>query len=65
MQRIDYELGLATHEEDFSGADGLGAAKAVLIACNTGCSMTHPFTKSKRNSCKAKCGAIFCSFFSY
>jgi|TARA_R110000787_G_scaffold11722_6_gene38472 hypothetical protein len=56
MNRIDYELGLATYEdEDFSGADG----KAKALTCRTFCNVKHPFNKGKRNSCKEGCNAKY------
>ena len=55
MNRIDYELGLMSSEEDFQNADG----KALLIACTAGCAPKHPFNKGKREDCKAKCASKF------
>ena len=55
MNRIDYELGLMSSEEDFQNADG----KALLIACTAGCVPKHPFNKGKREDCKAKCASKF------
>tara|TARA_R110000822_G_scaffold109382_1_gene239176 strand:- start:195 stop:596 length:402 start_codon:yes stop_codon:yes gene_type:complete len=55
MNRIDYELGLMSSEEDFQNADG----KALFLACTAGCIPKHPFNKGKREDCKAKCAAKF------
>ena len=55
MNRIDYELGLMSSEEDFQNADG----KALFLACTAGCIPKHPFNKGKREDCKAKCPAKF------
>ena len=59
MNRIDYELGLMSSEEDFQNADGKAIAMASLVACNTACKGRHPFSASKRNSCKNGCNAAF------
>ena len=59
MNRIDYELGLMSSEEDFQNADGKAIAMASLVACNTACTGRHPFNAGKRNSCKNGCNAAF------
>ena len=59
MNRIDYELGLMSSEEDFQNADGKTIAMASLVACNTACTGRHPFNAGKRNSCKNGCNAAF------
>ena len=48
---IDAELGLAPYD-NFSDADGRGAAKAALAAGLAACQLKHPFSKSKRNACR-------------
>jgi hypothetical protein len=66
MNQIDYELGLASKcNEDFDSADGMGAAKAGLIACNAKCIASHPLSKSKREACKGKCNASYIAKISY
>lgn len=59
MNRIDYELGFASADGSWNNADGLGAAKAVLVGCNTKCNAAHPFSRTKRDACKAKCTAVY------
>jgi hypothetical protein len=61
MQRIDYELGLIAHEEDFSGADG----KVKAAVCKSQCIARHPFNKGKRTTCKSGCDEKYRSYDEY
>jgi len=50
LSDIDAQLGLAPYD-NFSDADGRGAAKAALAAGIAACGLKHPFSKSKRQAC--------------
>ena len=50
LSDIDAQLGLAPYD-NFSDADGKGAAKAALAAGIAACGLKHPFSKSKRKAC--------------
>lgn len=59
MNRLDYELGFSHSDGDWSGADGMAAAKAVLVGCIVKCTAAHPLNKDKRDDCKGKCQAAY------
>tara|TARA_R110000787_G_scaffold11722_6_gene38473 strand:+ start:530 stop:1039 length:510 start_codon:yes stop_codon:yes gene_type:complete len=62
MNRIDYELGLATYnEEDFSGADG----KAKAAICRSQCYGRHLFSRGKRDRCKDACNVKYREYADY
>jgi len=52
MHIVDYQLGL-NPVESWSNGDGA----AALAACNTKCTVAHPFNSTKRDACKAGCTA--------
>ena len=63
MNRIDYELGLMSSEEDFQNADGVGIAKAVRAACKAKC---FPILNSRKKSdCRSKCDAAYNAKINY
>ena len=61
MNQVDYQLGLNTPKrmEDWTYADGRGLAKFKLNNCRRGCSIKHPFSKTKRNNCETVCEAAY------
>ena len=59
MNKLDYELGFSSADGDWNNADGMLAAKAALVACNTKCNISHPFNRGKRDDCKGKCEAAY------
>jgi hypothetical protein len=61
MNQLDYQLGLNNPKkmEDWTYADGAGLAKFKLNNCRRGCSVKHPFNKTKRNNCENVCEAAY------
>ena len=56
MHQVDYQLGLySAGEDEYENADG----KVLLAACNTKCTLAHPFSKTKRDACKQTCATKF------
>ena len=63
MHQIDYELGLASEEEDWDNAGGAAAAWTARALCMTGCRGKHfccgNKVKAKRKACDGGCDAKY------
>ena len=59
MHQIDYELGLASEEEEWDNAEGRGKAQVARAGCMTGCRLKHLFSKAKRKTCDRACDAKY------